>query len=488
MHKVKLRIEDEVNCTFVGLPAEIRRYLYLKNKVFNPANRFVPSCRLGRWDGCMYYFTMSGSTYINLLEPIIEYLATQDYEVEIEDLRTYNRNFDFEPIDNNYLSNYTWPENHALAGQPIILRDHQTEAINIFLANQQGIASLPTASGKSLITVILSKKVEKYGRTIVIVPNKDLITQTEVYYKILGLDVGVYYGDRKEFFKSHTICTWQSLEKLRQSPIDMGNKKFVTFEEFINGVVAIIVDECHGCKATVLSSLLTKEFAHIPIRWAVTGTIPKEPFEMINLTISIGEVIHKLATSDLQEIGLISNCDVKIIQMIDVREFTNYAAEYDYLVTDVERLEYVANLIKNAADFGNVLVLVGRKETGKVLQKLIPDSVFLSGATKSKTRREQYDEVETSNNKIIIATSQLASLGIDVPRLNHLFIFEAGKSYIRTVQSIGRVLRTAFDKNHANVWDICSSCRFSKRHLTQRKKWYSEQKFPFSLEKTIWRA
>jgi hypothetical protein len=93
---------------------------------------------------------MSGSTYINLLEPIIEYLYSEGYDIEVEDKRTYNRDFEFDPIDNNYLSNYVWPKGHALAGQPIILRDHQTEVTNVFLNNYQGIISAPTASGKCL--------------------------------------------------------------------------------------------------------------------------------------------------------------------------------------------------------------------------------------------------------------------------------------------------------------------------------------------------
>jgi superfamily II DNA or RNA helicase len=191
-----------------------------------------------------------------------------------------------------------------------------------------------------------------------------------------------------------------------------------------------------------------------------------------------------LETSSLQELGILSQCDVKIIQMVDTREFTNYPAEYSYLVGDEDRLVYVANLITSLT--GNVLVLIGRKETGKVLQSMIPGSVFLSGATKSKDRREHYDEVAISNSKVIIATSGIAAVGIDIPRLNHLIIFEAGKSFVRTIQSVGRALRTAFDKNHATIWDICSTCRFSKRHLTNRKKFYNDQKFPFNIQKVLY--
>ncbi len=487
MQTVKLQIHDEVNCSFIGLSADHRRYLNNKSKIFNPSLRFTPAVRLGRWDGKTPYFSIGGQTYINLLEPMIEYLATENIEIELEDLRTYNRSFEFSKIDNNYLSNICWPVGHPKAGEPIILRDHQTNTLNIAFDELQGIFCLPTASGKSLVTAIMSKKVEKYGRSIVIVPNKDLIEQTEAYYKILGLDVGVYYGDRKDFFKTHTICTWQSLEKLRQRPIDIGLPEPVTFQKFMSGVVATIVDECHGIAAEKLSGLLTKELASIPIRWALTGTVPKEPYQVVNLTISIGQVVHKLTTIELQDKGILSQCNVKVLQLIDTKEFTSYSAEYDYLVSDKDRVKFVSTLISKAAETGNVLVLVGRKETGKMLEKLIPGSIFLSGATKSSIRKEHYDEVKLSSSKILVATAGIATVGVDIPRLHHLFMFELGKSYIKTVQAIGRVLRTSFDKNHATIWDICSTCKFSKRHLTSRKKWYNEQQFPYSMNKLIWK-
>ena len=80
----------------------------------------------------------------------------------------------------------------------------------------QGLQEVATGAGKTLITAVLSHKCEAYGRSIVIVPNKDLVTQTEEDYKNLGLDVGVLYGERKEYDKTHTICTWQSLAILEK--------------------------------------------------------------------------------------------------------------------------------------------------------------------------------------------------------------------------------------------------------------------------------
>lgn len=94
----------------------------------------------------------------------------------------------------------------------------------------------------TLTTATLSKLCEPYGRTVVIVPNKSLVVQTEEDYQNLGLDVGVYFGDRKELNKTHTICTWQSLNVLDKKNAD--NDEALSVAEFAEGVVAVIVDEC----------------------------------------------------------------------------------------------------------------------------------------------------------------------------------------------------------------------------------------------------
>ena len=77
--------------------------------------------------------------------------------------------------------------------------------VNNFLKNPQALQEVASGAGKTIITATLSHLCEKYGRTLVIVPNKNLVTQTEEDYVNCGLDVGVYFGDRKELGKTHTI-------------------------------------------------------------------------------------------------------------------------------------------------------------------------------------------------------------------------------------------------------------------------------------------
>jgi len=66
-------------------------------------------------------------------------------------------------------------------------------------------------------------------------------------------------------------------------------------------------------------------------------------------------------------------------------------------------------------------------------------------------------------------------------------LLESGKSFVRVIQSIGRGVRKAKDKDFVQIWDITSSCKFAKRHLTKRKKFYKDAGYPFTLEKMEWK-
>ena len=87
----------------------------------------------------------------------------------------------------------------------------------------------------------------------------------------------------------------------------------------------------------------------------------------------------------------------------------------------------------------------------------------------------------------MIATYGVAAVGINVPRIFNLILVEPGKSFIRVVQSIGRSLRVAKDKDHARIFDITSTCKYSKRHLAERKKYYKEMEYPYTIDKVKWR-
>ena len=482
MNEAKITIKDEVNVKIEGLELSDRRALMKKFEYEKPGARYLPSVRLGRWNGKISYFSLAGSTYLNLLEDVITYLYDKNYDIELIDNRQQHGKLEFELIREDSFVETVWPIGHERAGQPVVLRDYQVEIVNNFLANPQCIQEVATGAGKTLMTAALSKSIEHLGRSLVIVPNKSLVVQTEADYINLGLDVGVYFGDRKDYGKTHTICTWQSLNNLFKNTAEAGEEKLDEF--FFDDIACVIVDEVHMAKADVLKTMLTGVFSNIPIRWGLTGTVPKDKMDQISLLVSLGPVIGKLSASELQERGVLAQCHVNIVQLKDKVEFTNYQSELKHLLEDSNRLDTIAELIEKVNLTGNTLVLVDRVNAGKeIVSRLGTNAVFVNGGTGLTERKAEYDEVATSDDKIIVATYGVAAVGINIPRIFNLVLIEPGKSFVRVIQSIGRGIRKAEDKDHVQIWDITSSCKFAKRHLTQRKQFYKEANYPFSIEK-----
>jgi superfamily II DNA or RNA helicase len=484
----KIIIRDEVNIKIEGLAVDVRRKLSNALKFELPYARHMPQYKLGRWDGTTTFFGLGGNGYLNHLDVLLTILEECGVSVEeIDDQRNVH-DFKFEQITENYWADKgkVWPTGHPIAGQPIVLRDYQLDAINGFMEHPQGLQELATGAGKTIITATLSALCEPYGRTLVIVPNKGLVVQTEEDYVNVGLDVGVYFGDRKELGRTHTICTWQSLNILDKKSKGITDTEILTLAELLDGVVCVIVDEVHMAKAEVLKKLLSENLANAPIRWGLTGTVPKEEINFHSILATIGPVVNRISAHTLQQKGVLSQCHVNVVQLIDVKEFRTYQEELKYLVSDVDRIAYLAKMCNGIKDSGNTLILVDRLDAGRQLEALIPDSIFISGAVKLVDRKEEYDEIRTSTNKVIIATYGVAAVGLNIPRIFNLVLLEPGKSFVRVIQSIGRGIRKAEDKDFVQIWDITSSCKYAKRHLTERKKFYKEAKYPFTLEKVTW--
>jgi superfamily II DNA or RNA helicase len=484
MISCRIIIQDEVNIKVENLPVEYRRKIANKLKFQVPYARYLPQYKLGRWDGTVTFFGIGGTGYVNHLDVIVNTLVDAGVEIaEIVDHRN-KHDLSFNEIDENYWGDTCWPKGHQLEGQKIVLRDYQVETVNNFLSNPQALQEVATGAGKTIITATLSHLCEKFGRTLVIVPNKSLVTQTEEDYVNCKLDVGVYFGDRKELGRTHTICTWQSLNVLDKR--SKNGEDVLSLAEFLEGVSTIIIDEVHQAKADVLKKLLTQNLRNAPIRWGLTGTVPKEQFEFQSILASIGPVINQISAKELQDKGVLSNCHVNILQMLDTKEFNDYQSELKYLVTNKDRLTYLGKLLNKIKDSGNTLILVDRISAGSLLQEYITDSVFVKGDVKLVDRKEAYDEIKEGTNKVIIATYGVAAVGINIPRIFNLVLIEPGKSFVRVIQSIGRGIRKAEDKDFVQIWDLTSTCKYAKRHLTQRKKFYKEAEYPFTIEKVDW--
>ena len=492
----KIRILDEVSCILIGLHGDHLEYFWNKYGVFAPNYFFNPTYTLGRWDGKIRYFHMTGKTYVYLLDDLLPRVTGLGYKIELEDLRTADK------VTPPYITEDMFKHiSHLETGDPVILRDYQVPGVNALIEHGYGILLASTGSGKTISCASLCNAYGQLGiNTLTIVPNRDLIGQTKAEYINCGLDTGEYSGTIKTLEHQHVVSTWQALKN---------NPRIVELFELV------LVDECHGCKGKVLGEILTEHSAKILYRFGVTGTLPKDPSDLLAVQVALGPVRFETSASSLIDRGILANIHIDVIQLeenlqldyehycsevkfgnfkkpltyIQFKDqwFPDFTSEKSHLQHNEDRIEWIANFIEAKRDSkkGNVLCLVDSIPLGRKMAKLVPNSFFVNGADvkKPEKRKEIYDMFKSHDDLVVFATTAIAGTGLNIPRIFNLITIDIGKSFIRVIQAIGRGLRKADDKDNVIVTDICSDLKYSKKHLTQRIHYYKDARYPHKKHK-----
>ena len=365
--------------------------------------------------------------------------------------------------------------------------------INRILQNQGGIGVAATGAGKTFITAVISDYYDKQCnyRSIVIVPKIDLVTQTCIEYKELGLDAGEFSGTTKDYDNKHIISTWQTLQNVKS---------------FVQNFDVVIVDECHGVKGQVIQDILNEHGQDCAVRIGVTATIPDEKTDQYSLTVTLGSIVYEIYAKELIDKGILACPTIHIKQLsenvlpqfevyrnealmlgqevISYAKYKNsffpdYKSESSFLRKKQERLEWISNYVGNLDK--NTFILVNNVATAKKLAEMIPDAVYLTGADKGKVRKEIYSRFADNDNLTVIATTQIAYAGLNIKRIFNLVFVDIGKSFVRVLQAVGRGLRISHDKDSVDVHDITSDLKHSKKHCKQRMKMYAEAGYDYKL-------
>lgn len=243
------------------------------------------------------------------------------------------------------------------------------------------------------------------------------------------------------------------------------------------------VDEAHGVRARVVGELINVHAKDIGYRFGFTGTLPKPEIDLLTLKGSIGETLYSISAAELMKMGYLAQLEIEPVEITDdiEEDFPDYTSEKAFLAKSSDRLDFLADLIISKAErYGNTLVLVNNIKQGQQLQKLIKDSVFLYGADDTDVRAEWYSMFETRDDLIVIATFGIASIGISINRIFCEVMVDAGKAFIRCIQSIGRGLRLGHDKERVHMVDVHSKLKWSKKHYRERVRYYKEAEYPVS--------
>lgn len=387
-------------------------------------------------------------------------------------------------------------------GSGLVMREDQLNAVTKAIRNRRSLILSPTASGKSLISYVISMWHQSFNprsKGLVIVPRIQLCHQLYKdwcdYSIANGYDAAnklhiIHAGkDKSAPDKCVYISTWQSL-------FELPPEYFLQFDY-------VIGDEAHEFKAKSLTYIMNC-CVNAWDRVGLTGTLDGTKTNKMILEGLFGEVERVITTKELMDKGAIAKLNpIKVLCLKHPQEVCNifkktgasYEDEIQYLISSVSRNKFITNLALSLK--GNTLILYQRVEDhGKILYDILKEKseekrkvFFIHGGVDSQDREDARRIVESEENAIIVASFGTFSTGINIRNLHNVIFAAPTKSKIRSLQSIGRGLRIGDAKDNATLFDIADDFRVSEKsrpnftytHLEERLKIYISEKFSYKL-------
>ncbi|MEW5804608.1 MAG: DEAD/DEAH box helicase [bacterium] len=347
------------------------------------------------------------------------------------------------------------------------LRPYQERAVTEALRKDFGIVVAPCGAGKTVIAcaVIASRK----QPTLIIVHTKELLNQwRDRLTQYLGIpldEIGVI-GAGKELIKPITVGMVQTLAKR-------------DLAEIRQHFGQIIVDEVHHCPASTFNEVITSFDCQYQLGLSATPYRRDGLGKLIYLTL--GNVATEITDRDLQQAGTRIKPEIVVRETgfdFDYCEDSDYQPMVSALIADPERNALIcADVISENQSGENLsLILSDRKahlaDLAESLHNFGVDCAILTGDVPKKQREQIIRDAEGGKLRVILATGQLAGEGLDLPKLNRLFVTTPIRFRGRITQYIGRALRTAEGKTDAKVYDYVDPVGILQSSYRSRQRVY----------------
>lgn len=358
----------------------------------------------------------------------------------------------------------------------IPLYDYQLSAVREMSMQSCGILQSPCGSGKTQMGIALAAELSR--KTLWITHTQDLLTQSldRAAQYFLRETLGTITAGKVNIGSHMTFATVQTLCKLDLS-------------KYRDAWDVIIVDECHRLAGTpnqvtmfykVMNSLAAR------YKYGLSATVHRSD-GMIKSTFAVlGPVVYQVpdeavAEKTMQVQVLRRDTGIKTsISCLDTDGTLKYNSLIQYLTESRERNEMIAQDL--ARQQGHAcLVLSSRLEHLRTIRNMLPEelkvrSVMIDGSMTSKWGKQQrtqaIEDMRTGRKDLLFASFGLAKEGLDIPRLDRLFLISPQKDYAVVTQSIGRIARVAPGKDDAVCYDYVDDIAFCENQWKRRRTHY----------------
>lgn len=347
-----------------------------------------------------------------------------------------------------------------------ILRDYQEEAVSIFMNKSNGILKLPTGSGKTFIGAEIIRRCK--SKILWIIDRKELMNQTiEELTILLNKPIGVINGQMFEI-QDITVATIQTLN------INIINKKYIDYLQSINMVV---IDEFHKAATDSYKNIMIKT-PNLKYKLGLTATPTRDDGKAPILFSIIGDIIYSKTSKELQEQGYLVKPSLYFYSLPYNVSVSNIEYTEDYNLNVVEN-EFRNNLIKKLIK-GKTLILVKNVKHGKLLSELLEVPYLYGSLTKIK-REEIFDKFRNTDSNLIMTLS-IGAEGLDIPNLDTIINAGANKGDVKSIQILGRVLRTFKNKSNANYIDFIDVGKYTYQHSQKRMNTFKDEGYEIEVK------
>lgn len=438
---------------------------------------FSPAFIKGFWDGKEKLLSKKLEFYSGLVNYVEEFYSKNDRQLEIIDQKS--------PITNAPGVDIS----ESLKKLNLIPYDYQLDAVEYAITKDRAIFKHATGSGKSLTTALITAKLGK--PTLIMVISKELLHQFHSFFSLLFNEKIGIIGDGICEVGNITIASiWTLGKALGLKPKDIllddnnSDEKFDQTNtqkiiECVKNAKVIHLDECHIAAAKTIRTIY--KVIQPERLFAYSGTPVRDDGAELLLTGILGDNIHEVKASDLIKRKILAKPMIKFVYVKGHTRFdTPYQTVYsDHIVNNNYRNNLILSESRSLINKGyQVLVLFKTLNHGKSLVKLFEekdiDCEFLTGKDTTKKRAAVKEALLSGESKCIIA-SMVYDIGIDVPTLSALVLAGSGKSSVKTLQRVGRVIRNGKEKPFAAVVEFYDDIKFLKKHSLIRKSIYETE-------------
>lgn len=418
---------------------------------------FAPAYKKGYWDGRKHLFdTRTSSVPSGLLQCVVRAIKEHDDSIRVQ---VIDQRQDAAP---------------AVAGRGFSLQginfgqgiyDFQLTAAKTMVNLQRCILEAATNSGKTEVAAAVTKHLSV--PTVFIVPGIDLLRQAHKRFAVrLGLkpeDVGFIGEGECRVGEWVTVASIDTLYSIL-------SKDRARFQEMAARWELMFLDECH----TTGSDTHYQVADAVPAfyRYGLSGTpLARTDGADLRLIAQVGEVGFSITNKELIERGISVRPHIEMIKITEPQlpSKTNWATVNKIGIVENAHLNVkVSQKVREFADQGlRVMVMVDKLKHGDILSKLLKNAgishKFLSGKETGETREDALQKFTEGELECLIATT-IFDQGVDTPAIDVLIFAGGGKAKIRSLQRIGRGLRSGEGKEKLVVVDFA---HFSHKYLTK---------------------